>query len=244
MAYPIKNKSLYIEINLLANRKSNKPICQKYFDKKLHSIFDLTIYYTSITFNDSAYTDRKWKMPSMYYEGLNEIFLLQPFDLNFFDPDQICHVYDRDQRVIFCRDTNTLVLVTHYYNGMQKGETTTQRTGAGITISEKTREWGAVSADENTELVNLIVDFSSVPIKDEKEGLFLKRPSAYLQIDQESEDKPIDFTMQSDRFYALSKKNIKKGEILKIKWNVNWENLTSVVGATLPSRLPYQPTFH
>jgi hypothetical protein len=186
------------------------------------------------------------KLPSMYYTGLNDILLLHPFDVNIFDRDKKIEIINLDKEDIQCNNTDAIVLITRRYNAMQKGEPTIQKIAGGTTLKYDTREWTAVSADENTEEINLVVDFSSITIKNENEGLFLEEPIASFKNDN-GEDKKESFKYKYDKVFALCKNDLKKGEILKIDWKINWKNLVSPhdkdYNPIIPTRKSFKPLF-
>jgi hypothetical protein len=74
--------------------------------------------------------------------------------------------------------------------------------------------------DEDSVYARLIVDFSSLPYL---HPIFLENPQGVLSTGEK--EMPVGVIQYSSSVYSISKKYLKKGQVLRMDFKIKWEKL-------------------
>lgn len=218
---PVVAKNLYINLIFLIDKEKHrgKPV----FKRKLRRsgeefpIYDAALYYQFTQFSSHKPPYHEWKFTSS--EGQVDALQLHPFDPTVSDPDPAKKTIHKSVEGYLRPTPETLLVVCHYYNAFQKNK----------------GEWAGMRASNDTKLLRLVVDFSSI-MTTEGADLFLEAPIAYWRhrthIDPQAghrsskvEDTPLEFDFTDGRVFSASKTNVLKNEAIVLKYKMNWDGL-------------------
>lgn len=212
----VKYKATYIKLIFLVDKKThpNEPIFYRKLyrsEGKPEPIYDSAMFYTISEFAEKK--PPRYVVKSTSSEGMVEQLQLHPFSAvgKFADPAENSDL--RKSEVDISDYSTCTAVITHDFNGFQRGE----------------GEWAGARADEDTSELRLVVDFSSIPTKPEKQNeLFEKEPIAYwVHVDGNGNriETEIDMNYRRGNVFSISQKNVSKNDIVKMKWQMAWDNL-------------------
>jgi len=215
---PVALKLLYIKLIALVDEEKNKgtPLFTRRLRRSGESfpIYDTAMFYQFTQFSSSPPTDHEWKFTSS--RGQVDAIQLYPFDPATSDPDPAKRTIHKSVEGYLRPTPDSLIVVCHYYNGFQKGD----------------GEWAGVRAANDSGQLRLVVDFSSVMTVEDND-LFTERPSAYWAQESKRDpadstkrlETPIEFEFNDGRVFSVSQKNVKKRDVLLIRYKLNWDSL-------------------
>jgi len=211
----IAAKILYIKILFIIDRKKFKgnPV----FIRKLRRsgeefpVYDQATFFQFTKFGALKEDIAEWKFTSA--GGEVDALQIFPFEhKDFFADPAKTNINKMVEGAIKLKDNDNLLVICQYYNGFQ-GET---------------GSWAGVRADKNTDLLRLIVDFSSVMTADVDKELFVESPTAYWNQYFEKKKSPIEFEFNDGRVFSISQKNVSQKDVIMIKYKMNWDNLITL----------------
>jgi hypothetical protein len=210
---PIILKYAYIKILFLTHQKKfeKKPILQKILrgSSKLEDIYDAGLYYVNTRFNADRPRNFKWQFTSE--QGtVDDVFQLYPFQYNLVSRDPATHNDPRrKENPVDTKLTDNVIVVAHHYNAFQEG---------------LTGEWAGARADDDTEGMRIVIDFSSVSTLPGKEDLLFK-VQPWAEMAKALVTEPVQVERLSNRIFTASYNNASRDDVLKIRWSINWDNL-------------------
>lgn len=215
-ARSIVAKVLYIKMIFLTDQEKygEHPV----FNRKLRRsgeefpVYDSSIFYQFIQFAPERPTDHEWRFSSS--QGYVDALQLHPFDSSTFHADPAKRTIQRMTEGYLRPTPDTLLVVCHNYNGFQRGE----------------GEWAGVRAPNDTALLRLVLDFSSVMTAEDEE-LFSSHPVAHwvheLERDPEKQKTPLEFEYDDGRVLSVSQKDVLKKDVLEVRYKLNWDALVN-----------------
>jgi len=209
----ITAKILYIKLLFIVDKEKNKPVFKRMLRRSGEEfpIYDSSVFYQFTQFGPNKPDVHEWKFTSS--KGQVEAMQIYPFDSATFLADPAKRkIHNLADGATKLDNINSLLVVCHNYNGFQKGED---------------GEWAGVRAANTTDLLRLIVDFSSVTtIPNEK--LFLTEPKAYHEeyFKKTTTEIPSDFN--DGKIIVISKKNVAVRDVIKIEYKMNWNGLATL----------------
>lgn len=220
---PIAVKMLYIKMIFLIDRRKheNNPV----FKRKLRRsdeefpIYDSSIFYQFTQFASNKPPKHNWEFTSS--RGQVDALQLHPFNPTTDHADPAKRTIHKSVKGYLRPTPDSLVVVCHNYNGFQRED----------------GEWAGVRASNDTSLLRLVVDFSSVMTAKGKE-LFLELPSAYWrhELEQDPNDiskkleTPLVFEYNDGRVFSVSQTDVPQEDIIAIRYKMNWESLVNWQG--------------
>jgi hypothetical protein len=211
---PIIMKYAYIKILFLTHEKKfrNRPILRKSLrgSSELQDIYDVALYYVNTRFNTRRPRHFKWQHTSE--QGtIDDVFQLYPFKYDIVSPDPATQNDPRKkENPVDTKLTDNVIVVAHHYNSFQEG-----------------REWAGARADDDTEGIRVVVDFSSVTTLSGKgEALFSTHPWGEMQKGISGVKVPVSVELVSSRIFTAACNNASKDDVLRIWWKINWDNLS------------------
>lgn len=215
---PIALKLLYIKLISLIDREANKD--RPLFKRKLRRsaeefpVYDSSLFYQFTQFGAERPTDHEWKFTSS--RGQVDALQIHPFDPSTSDPDPAKRTIHKSVGGYLRPTPDTLLVTCHYYNAFQK----------------KDGEWAGIRAANDTGLLRLVVDFSSV-MTIGNEALFLEQPSVYWahELERDPNDPnerlktKLDFEFDDSKVFSVSQKSVLKRDVIFIKYKMNWDSL-------------------
>jgi hypothetical protein len=212
---PIILKYAFIKILFLTDQKKfkNEPVLRKPLrgSSEKVAIYDAGLYYVTTRFN--LYRPRHFKWQFTSEQGaVDDVFQLYPFNINLVSGDPATHNDPRrKENPVDTKLTDHVIVVAHLYNAFQEGP-------AG--------EWAGARADDDTEGIRLVMDFSSVTTLPGKEDLLFKsEPWAEIEKAFTHIREPVQVDRINNRIFTASYNNASKDDVLKIRWSMNWDNL-------------------
>lgn len=226
--FPIIVKLLHIKFIFITDstKKDAKPIYRRTIRRsgEEFDVYDSSIFYQFTRFSDE-HRPRKhvWRFTSS--SGQVDALQLNPFMPTTFDPDQAKKNIHNSVEGFLKPTPDTLLVTSHNYNGFQKPD----------------GEWAGVRAANDTELLRLIVDFSSIMLE-KGEDLFKEKPIAYWvhrTINEKGyavkKTQEIEFEFNENRVYGVAKQFVEEGDVIKIEYKLNWDALINWQGYTRES---------
>ena len=216
-------KILYIKMIFLIDQKKHKD--NPVFNRKLRRsneefpIYDASIFLQFTQFTPNKPPDHEWRFTSS--RGQVDALQLHPWDITTARADPAERTINRSVEGYLRPTPDSLLVVCHNYNGFQRED----------------GEWAGVRAANDTKLLRLVVDFSSV-MTVATEELFTELPSAYwvheLQQDPNDSSKrletPLIFEYNNGRVFSVSQTDIPKRDVILMRYKMNWESLINWQG--------------
>lgn len=220
---PIAFKVLYIKLIFLTDQQKHEgnPV----FKRKLRRsdeefpIYDSSIFYQLTQFGRDKPPDHEWRFTSSH--GQVDALQLYPFDPTTSSSDPAKRTIHKSVEGYLRPSPDSLLVVCHNYNGFQRGD----------------GEWAGNRAPNDTGLLRLVVDFSSVMTIDDKE-LFAEFPRAYwvheLERDPNDPSKkletPLAFEYSDGKVFSVSQADVPRKDVLLIRYKMEWDNLVNWEG--------------
>jgi len=111
-------------------------------------------------------------------------------------------------------DHHASSIVTQHYNGFQRG---------------MKGEWAGVKANEDTDELRLVIDFSTVLTKNETDELFEIKPTGFIARNLKGYTgavrKKLNLEFAHDNIFAVSKTKVRRNDYIGLRWRLKWENL-------------------
>ena len=216
----VTSKVLYIKIISLIDRSKNEDRPLMYRDIQQTGekipVYDEALFVQFTKLGPNKDPKHQWKFTSA--KGAVDAFQIFPFARPVESPDP-SEKYDAKsmQKIISTDQTDDLVVVDHHFNGFQRGE-------AG--------EWAGVRADNDTDELRIVIDFSSIRTLTDND-LFAEKPSGHLrraenskeQSDLDTSSIPVEYS--TDRLFSFVQNNVNMGDVLSVKWKLDWDNLSN-----------------
>jgi hypothetical protein len=194
-------KLAYIKMVYLSRRAEGKAPIYKFFSKRLDKeidVFDEFHFYRLNMFQ----TDQKDFSSYDRSSGTVDLMVIHPWqaELHFDDPGgkEVPHLVQQKLapgRIFFTR--------TMFFNGFQKGN-----------------EDFMVKMEKDTHEAKLIADFSSIP---NYQQIIKTTPQGKIKSGQ-TEQQAIG-VIESGGIYILQKENLKKDDVLILKFDIDWEKV-------------------
>lgn len=216
----ITNKVLYIKMVSLIDQSKNedRPLMYRKVPRlgKKIPVYDEAIFIQFTKFGTKKDSKHQWRFTSA--KGVVDALQIFPFAPPTENPDPSDKYNDKSiQKIISTKSTDNLVVIDHHFNGFQKGES---------------GEWAGVRADNDTDELRLVIDFSSIKTLNEMD-LFVEKPKGTIRQTKNSEKEselnsiPIPNDFSTDRLFSFVKNNVTMGDVLFVKWKINWDNLSN-----------------
>lgn len=215
---PVAVKLLYIKLLFLTDmsKYEKNPVFTRQVRRSGEEfpIYDASIFYQFTHFGENKPRDHEWEFTSS--RGQVDALQVLPFDPTISDPDPAKRTIHQSAKGYLRPTPDTLLVVCHNYNGFQKGD----------------GEWAGVRAANDTKVLRLVVDFSSVMTGEDKK-LFVEPPRAYwtheLQKDPNDPERnletPVDFEYCHGGVFSVSQRDVLKKDTLTIRYRMAWDNL-------------------
>ena len=213
----IKVKSVYVKIIFLTDERNNSPAFHQYIHRlgKTIPVYDYAILYSYRDF-DSENSDKHIIKASSF--GTVETFMLHPFMKTSKSIDTAENQSPHLHKIEIFDPPNSITNVSHFYNGLQK----------------RYESWHGLRSEDNINVLNLTVDFSSIPTKSGNPiHLFKTKPLSKIEY-KDGKGKIIseelEFDLEKNNIFSVSTKQLNptscpKNSILKMYWDVEWDNL-------------------
>lgn len=205
-------KILYIKLLFLVDKEKHKPVFKRTLRRSGEEfpIYDSSIFYQSTQFGPNKAKYHDWKFTSS--RGQVDAMQIHPLSLDTFSADPAKKtIHGSVEGSLKLDDTDNLLVVCHNYNGFQRED----------------GEWAGVRAANDTDLLRLIVDFSSVTTIPNTE-LFLTKPVAYHREFFEKKETEIPIEFKDDKIFFISKENVPARDVILIKYEMNWDALATL----------------
>jgi hypothetical protein len=211
---PIVVKALYIKLIFLIDREKHQdnPVFTRQLRRSGEEfpIYDSSIFYQFTQFAPNKPPDHEWRFTSS--RGQVDALQLHPFDLGTFHADPAKRTIQKSVEGYLRPTPDSLLVVCHNYNGFQRED----------------GEWAGVRAANDTGILRLAIDFSSVMTVVGKE-IFFEHPSAYwvheLERDPEKRETPLEFEYDDGRIFSVSQTDVPKKDVIAIRYKTNWDSL-------------------
>lgn len=215
---PVAVKLLYIKMIFLVDQKKHKgnPVFKRALRRSGDEfpVYDSSVFYQFTHFGRNKPDDHEWAFTSS--RGQVDAFQWHPFDRSTAHADPAKTTDPQRVEGFLDRTPETLVVLSHNYNGFQRVD----------------GEWCGVRAANDTGLLRLVFDLSSVMTAPGKE-LFVKHPRAYWVHERrkdpaDSSQKlktPLEFEFDDGRVFSVSQTSVPKKDILEIRYKMNWDSL-------------------
>lgn len=225
LIFPVATKLLHIKFIFITD--STAAGAKPAYRRKLRrsgeefDVYDSSIFYQYTQFSaDHRPRDYQWEFTSSH--GEVDALQLQPFMPSTFDPDPARRSMHASVEGYLRPTPDSLLVVCHNYNGFQKPD----------------GEWAGIRASDDTELLRLIVDFSSIMVE-ENARLFVEEPAAYwvhLAVNAKGhtveQNEKLDFEFAENSVYSVARRQVEKKDVLKIIYKLNWDALINWQGYT------------
>ncbi len=196
-------KFVYIKVLHLKKKvKGRKPIYTRYV-KRLEKEIEVFDEYLYFRFNIFKRTQKKFTCQDRS-SGIVDMQILHPWQDELKFADKGAKFVEKILSQIPIKPSNVFFTETKYFNGFQSGN-----------------EDIAMGVEFDTEEARLVIDFSSLPNFND---IIMEKPKAYfISIDENEE--MIGILEPSPGIYCIAKNNIKKGSVLRIDFEFDWEKL-------------------
>lgn len=220
---PIVVKLLYIKLIFLIDREKHKdnPVFRRQLRRSGEEfpVYDASIFYQFTQFASNKPPDHEWRFTSS--RGQVDALQLHPFDSTTAVSDPAKRTIHKSVEGYLKPTPDSLLVVCHNYNGFQRED----------------GEWAGVRAANDTGLLRLVIDFSSVMTVTGNE-LFSELPSSYwvheLQRDPNNSSKklktPLEFEYNDGRVFSVAQTDVPKKDVILIRYKMNWDCLVNWQG--------------
>lgn len=220
---PITVKLLYIKLIFLVDREKHEgnPVFRRRLRRSGEEfpVYDAAIFYQFTQFGRNKPPDHDWRFTSTW--GQVDALQIHPFDITTADADPAKRTIHKSVEGYLKPTPDSLLVVCHYYNGFQKED----------------GEWAGVRAANDTGILRLVIDFSSVMTATDKE-LFSEPLSANwvheLSRDPNDSKKkletPLEFEYNDGRVFSVAQTHVPKKDVILIRYKMNWDSLVNWQG--------------
>ena len=213
---PVAVKMLYVKLIFLTDKEEHEksPVFKQTLRRsgQEFAVYDSAIYYQFTQFGENRPDDHEWKFTSS--EGFVDGIQWHPFAPQPYLADPARRTIEKGIEGYLRPTPDTLVVVSHFYNGFQRGH----------------GEWAGVRAANDTGLLRIVLDFSSVMTAPDKE-LFIEEPRAFvrdaLATDAATAETPINLEFSDGRTFSACQRDVRKKDVLKLSYRLNWNALVS-----------------
>lgn len=203
-------KLMYVKIEHLSKREDGKPAIYHRRVPRLGQdpipVYDEAIFYgLTLVDRETPYYDVSYRS-----SGVVDLRVAHPWREKLVFPDRGAEHLSNIVRQRIEPSSNGYLVVSHHLNGLQPGN-----------------EDVATRMDEDTVYARLVVDFSSLAAGEKG---FLQRPKAWLRTG--NDDKSLGLEEYEPLVYSVSKENLKQGQVMRIDFAFDWNQLDNAAAAT------------
>lgn len=209
---PIIMKYAYVKILFLTDKEkfNEQPILRKVLRGSTDSqdIYDAGVFYVNTRFNTNKPRHFKWEFTSE--QGtVDDVFQLYPFKYNIRSNEPGSENDPRRRtNPVDTKLTDGVIVIAHHYNAFQKD-----------------KEWAGIRADDDSQGIRIVVDFSSIATLPDKDQLFETEPWGEMEKALTGVKEPLQVERIGTRIFSISYNNATKDDVLKLWWKINWNNL-------------------
>lgn len=196
-------KTALIKFFHLTKREQNKkPVYKRYIDR-LNKQIDIYDEYVLLRFNKFPQSVKDFECTDRT-SGTIDLNILHPWQDSLKFADKGAQYVEQFLNQMLEGTSNVFVTAANYYNAFQPGNN-----DAGIKM------------EKDTQMARLIVDFSSIP---NHEKFIIGMPKAIRDNGEEEAAIKVIHKPNSGVYY-VSKADLKKGEVIKMMFEINWDEV-------------------
>ena len=197
-----QTKVLYVKVVHLRQKGRDQPaysVCP-HPEKARVEVFDEAMYYSLHMFADEQ-KSWEWSIVSTGDSPVTHITHPWQPDPEYFDPE-LAHIPSAHINPRCSQRSSTFLTITTMYNGLQKGH-----------------EEAYAKVETDAQSVRVVVDFASLA---DPKPMFDMRPVGVLESFRPGSERQIDVDEPYPLVFTACADDLKKGQILKIRWSTAW----------------------